>query len=954
MKRTVLFILLVTLTIYCKAQVISGGYGYTVAICNDSSVRTWGANDFWQLGLGDTIERHFPTQIIGLNGIKSVSAGHSHTLALSNDSTVWAWGKNSNGQLGDGTNTHRITPIQIPGLSGVIAIAVGFAYSLALKSDGTVWSWGWNAFGQLGNGSTTDSNTPSQITFLSGIVSISTQQYHSVALRNDGTVWDWGDNQYGQLGNGTANNSSIPIQVSGISNVIAISGGGGHTLALKNNGTVWGWGWNGFGQLGDSTIFNRYNPVQVHNVNGATSIAAGFGHSFALTTSNSLWGWGENDFGCLGDGTNIHRTSPIQLSNLNGITFIDASWGFSIALKNDGTLWGVGFNDHGQLGNGNTLDANLPQQVLNLCYVGQPSIPYAHYIHGYTYADSTNDCIRQSAEQSIPFIPFVLSPGNYYSSANDSGYNTIGVNDSITYTLNPLVPQIYSYMISNPCPSNYSFYLTSSTPLDTSGFDFGFDGTPCWQLRVDISADVKRRCTSHHTYISYWNEGLVAANSVEVRVKFAEHDLPISSSMPYTIDTDSSLVFNIGTLQPWQHGTITIIDSIACISNITGLTQCTEAWILPVNQCLLDSTTGAGWDHSSLTVDGTCVNDTCRFVIENHGSGNMLTPQPYRIYANNVLVYTGSYQLLSGDSLVVLWVSNGATIRLEADQHPDHPGNSHPQASLEGCGTDGSGNFTIGEINNVPMDDEDVDVEIDCMEIRDSYDPNDKANSPEGIDAAHIILPNNPVDFTIRFQNTGTDTAYKVVIIDSLSNDLDLATLELGAASHAYTTSLSGQGVAVLKFTFNNINLLDSTADELNSHGFIKYKITPKSTVPLGTQINNAADIYFDYNFPVRTNTAFVTLGNYTVIGINEPGMTKAGSIIFYPNPTSSSITLETTRDNLIKTVIVYSADGRPVKTVFNSQLSTFNLDLKELNAGIYFLDCVGERGSQKVKVVKY
>lgn len=332
----------------------------------------------------------------------------------------------------------------------------------------------------------------------------------------------------------------------------------------------------------------------------------------------------------------------------------------------------------------------------------------------------------------------------------------------------------------------------------------------------------------------------------------------------------------------------------------------------------------------------------------------MTSPQPYRIYADNILVFTGSYQLASGDSLVVTWVSGGATIRLEADQHPDHPGHSHPRYTLEGCGDDGSGNFSIGEVNRAPQDDEDVDVEIDCMQIRDSYDPNEKDNAPEGVQSAHYVLPNTPVDFTIHFQNTGTDTAYKVVVIDSLSNDLDLATLELGAASHPYSVSLSGQGVAVLKFTFNNINLIDSTTDELNSHGFVKYKITPKASTPLGTRINNAADIYFDYNFPVRTNTAFVTLGNELVLGQNDSKGMHSGSISVFPNPTTGLISVESAKNNPITQLNIYSVDGRLLQSIRNSQFAIRNVDLRGLCAGIYFLDCQTANGSEKVRVVKY
>jgi hypothetical protein len=77
-------------------------------------------------------------------------------------------------------------------------------------------------------------------------------------------------------------------------------------------------------------------------------------------------------------------------------------------------------------------------------------------------------------------------------------------------------------------------------------------------------------------------------------------------------------------------------------------------------------------------------------------------------------------------------------------------------------------------------------------------------------------------------------------------------------------------------------------------------------------------------------------------------------SIQVYPNPTSSSITLESGNNNLIQSINLYSMEGRLVKSLVVGRSSLVEVDLKELSAGIYFLDCVGENGSEKVKVVKY
>jgi len=55
-----------------------------------------------------------------------------------------------------------------------------------------------------------------------------------------------------------------------------------------------------------------------------------------------------------------------------------------------------------------------------------------------------------------------------------------------------------------------------------------------------------------------------------------------------------------------------------------------------------------------------------------------------------------------------------------------------------------------------------------------AYDPNDKIATPKGIDSMGYILPNtSELEFTIRFQNTGNDTATNIVITDQLDANLD-------------------------------------------------------------------------------------------------------------------------------------------------------------------------------------
>ena len=149
----------------------------------------------------------------------------------------------------------------------------------------------------------------------------------------------------------------------------------------------------------------------------------------------------------------------------------------------------------------------------------------------------------------------------------------------------------------------------------------------------------------------------------------------------------------------------------------------------------------------------------------------------------------------------------------------------------------------------VPLDNEQTMQQI----VRASRDPNDKTVSPSGNITPLQVSGGEPLTYTIRFQNTGNDTAFTVIVTDTLSSKLNNSSIEMLSSSHSYSHSLSQQGV--IRWTFDNILLPDSTTNEPLSHGFIKYRIKPKNNLVIGDIIYNTANIYFDYNEPVITNT---------------------------------------------------------------------------------------------------
>ena len=138
-----------------------------------------------------------------------------------------------------------------------------------------------------------------------------------------------------------------------------------------------------------------------------------------------------------------------------------------------------------------------------------------------------------------------------------------------------------------------------------------------------------------------------------------------------------------------------------------------------------------------------------------------------------------------------------------------------------------------------------------------SYDPNDKKVNPDILTYDYISEMKRLV-YTINFQNTGTDVAHNVIIRDTLCENVNPASFLMISTSHPCVWNMQGNGV--LEFVFNNILLPDSNSNELESHGYILYSILPADSLNIGDTISNFADIYFDFNSPVRTNTAISTV----------------------------------------------------------------------------------------------
>lgn len=195
-------------------------------------------------------------------------------------------------------------------------------------------------------------------------------------------------------------------------------------------------------------------------------------------------------------------------------------------------------------------------------------------------------------------------------------------------------------------------------------------------------------------------------------------------------------------------------------------------------------------------------------------------------------------------------------------------------------------------------------------EVLCSYDPNDKTAFPTGESFLNYSLLNDPIQYTIRFQNMGNYRAQDIVITDLMDPSLDLSTFEVIASSHEMTTTIDAERQIV--FRFNDINLPPEEQDFLGSQGFIKYQISPKQGLTDPTIIQNSANIYFDLNPAIVTNTTENILVE-TLPTVSTKHQEQTFKALIYPNPSSSEIWIEWPNDSEPKDwhVEVYDIFGK-------------------------------------------
>lgn len=367
---------------------IGAGPSSTMAVRSDGTLWAWGANPTGVLGLGDIVQRSFPTQV-GANSnwtVVNMASGTAGATAgaITTETTntnLYMWGINATGyQLGVGDPANRSSPVQVS--SQLTQFLVGEYRSAPIQLTSTTW------------------------------LDITTSESHATTgIRSDGTLWGWGYNVNNQVGDGTTIDRSSPVQIASGA-WLSVAGGTNTSYAIREDYTLWSWGVSAYGEQGKNLPTAQYSVPTLFDNNLYKSVSANRYSMYALDMNNKLWACGYNNASKLNDGTSTNRSSPVQIgtdyrlfcggagASMSGAVFtlgasasipqtptlvasgvyavassspvlvganswskVSAGKYHSVALSTTNTVFTWGRNDFGQLGDSTTINRSSPVQL---------------------------------------------------------------------------------------------------------------------------------------------------------------------------------------------------------------------------------------------------------------------------------------------------------------------------------------------------------------------------------------------------------------------------------------------------------------------------------------------------------------------------------------------------------------------------------------------------------------
>lgn len=557
-------------------------------------------------------------------------------------------------------------------------------------------------------------------------------------------------------------------------------------------------------------------------------------------------------------------------------------------------------------------------------------------IRGNVYGDINMDCSQWPAEAGLANLTvtaFQDSTHIFYGTTDSLGNYRIEC-DTGQYQVSIALPSPYWTVCQNQVPVfiHYLDSITVNFPVQSA--------INCPYMTVEHSTSRVRPCQTTTFYVKYCNLGTTTAQNARVEIRLDTIFTFLNGVIPPSSNINHVLTFPLGDVAPLSCQQFSFTAEVSCQASV-GQVACSSAHIFPDSLCLPG---GPNWSGALITAEGVCQGDSVQFTLRNIGSGPS-QPLEYIVIEDAVLLRQGNFQLDPNEEIVVSEPANGATLHLIAQQEPGIPGNTQPLAAVEACAGSGGNPISVGFFNQFAQNDASDYLSEYCIPVVNSYDPNDKQAFPTGYSEAHYIFPETELEYQIRFQNTGTDTAYRVVLLDTLSALLDPASVRLGTTSHPCSLKVEENGI--LRFTFQPISLPHKAINEAGSQGFVTFRARQRKGNRMGAQIHNRAGIYFDFNAPVITNTVTHTLHQNLLrvtSFVKETGAPEV-QVEAYPNPFAEQIRFELEQQPDTEVYLeLFDAQGQ-IQRRLPFAGTSLQLAREDLSTGLYFFALRDGRG---------
>src|SRR5690606_82613 len=226
--------------------------------------------------------------------------------------------------------------------------------------------------------------------------------------------------------------------------------------------------------------------------------------------------------------------------------------------------------------------------------------------------------------------------------------------------------------------------------------------------------------------------------------------------------------------------------------------------------------------------------------------------------------------------------------------------------------------------------------------VTNSFDPNDISENHGPQIVFSEFNPNESLIYTVRFENIGTANAIDVVVLNTLHERIDTSTLRIVSSSHPYVMQRIGDNFSM---TFAGIQLPPSVEGTDIGHGYFTYEVKLQPGIQIGDVITNQAEIIFDSNPSIWTNTW--TTEFVTALGTQQHSL---ANVAVYPNPSTGIINVRS--ESMIENLSINDVTGKKIMTRdFNS--NDVSVDISNLSNGIYFMSIQSGKQQQTVRIVK-